>query len=92
MVKGTGEIMDPVKIPKMQKAEYDSLIKRQYVSRIAFGACEHPSIAPFMYVFDGKYLFSFPQNTAGRSSILKATRRSLWRLRNTLLISPPLHL
>jgi len=49
--------MDPVKIPKMPKAEYDSLIKRQYVSRIAFGACEHPYIAPFMYVFDGKYLY-----------------------------------
>src|SRR5512136_799035 len=49
--------MDPVKIPKMPKAEYDALIKRQYVSRIAFGACEHPYIAPFMYVFDGKYLY-----------------------------------
>jgi hypothetical protein len=49
--------MDPVKIPKMPKAEYDSLIRRQYVSRIAFGACEHPYIAPFMYVFDGKYLY-----------------------------------
>jgi uncharacterized protein len=52
-----GVIMDPVKIPKMPKAEYDSLIRRQYVSRIAFGACEHPYIAPFMYVFDGKYLY-----------------------------------
>jgi len=42
----------------MPKAEFDSLIKRQYVSRIAFGACdEHPYIAPFMYVFDGKYLY-----------------------------------
>ena len=49
--------MDPVKIPKMPKAEYDSLIKHQYVSQIAFGACEHPYIAPFMYVFDGKYLY-----------------------------------
>jgi hypothetical protein len=49
--------MEPVKIPKMPKAEYDSLIRRQYVSRIAFGACEHPYIAPFMYVFDGKYLY-----------------------------------
>ena len=48
---------DPVKIPKMPKAEYDSLIKRQNVSRIAFGACEHPYIAPFMYVFDEKYLY-----------------------------------
>ena len=49
--------MDPVKIPKMPKAEYDALIKRQYVSRISFGACEHPYIAPFMYVFDKKYLY-----------------------------------
>jgi nitroimidazol reductase NimA-like FMN-containing flavoprotein (pyridoxamine 5'-phosphate oxidase superfamily) len=49
--------MDPEKIPKMPKAEYDALIERQYVSRIAFGACDHPYIAPFMYVFDGKYLY-----------------------------------
>ena len=49
--------MDPVKIPKMAKAEYDALIERQYVSRISFGACEHPYIAPFMYVFDKKYLY-----------------------------------
>jgi hypothetical protein len=49
--------MDLVKIPGMPKAEYDSLIKRQYVSRIAFGACDHPYVAPFMYVFDGKYLY-----------------------------------
>jgi nitroimidazol reductase NimA-like FMN-containing flavoprotein (pyridoxamine 5'-phosphate oxidase superfamily) len=56
-VNSYGVIMDPVKIPKMPKTEYDSLIKRQCVSRIAFGACEHPYIAPFMYVFDGKYLY-----------------------------------
>jgi len=49
--------MDPVKIPRMSKAEYDSLIRRQYVSRIAFCAGEHPYIAPFMYVFDGKFLY-----------------------------------
>src|SRR5512139_2079159 len=49
--------MEPVKIPRMRKAEYDSLIKRQYISRIAFGGGEHPYIAPFMYVFDGKYLY-----------------------------------
>lgn len=47
----------PLKIPRMAKAEYDSLIERQHVSRIAFGTCEHPYIAPFMYVFDGKYLY-----------------------------------
>jgi len=50
-------MMEPVKIPKMTKAEYDSLIKRQSVSRIAFCAGGAPYIAPFMYVFDGKYLY-----------------------------------
>jgi uncharacterized protein len=49
--------MEPVKIPKMPKEEYDSLIRRQYVSRIAFGSGEYPYIAPFMYVFDGKFLY-----------------------------------
>jgi len=49
--------MEPAKIPRMQKTEYDALIGRQYVSRIAFGACDHPYVAPFMYVFDGKYLY-----------------------------------
>ncbi len=48
---------DPVKIPRMKKEEYDALITRQHVSRIAFGACEQPYVAPFMYVFDGKYLY-----------------------------------
>ena len=52
-----GDIMDLVKIPKMPKVEYDALIKRQNVSRIAFCAGGAPYIAPFMYVFDGKYLY-----------------------------------
>jgi uncharacterized protein len=49
--------MDPLKIPRMTKAEYDALIERQYVSRIAFIGNDHPYIAPFMYVFDKKYLY-----------------------------------
>lgn len=49
--------MDPVKIPKMLKNEYDALINRQYVSRIAFTGAGYPYIAPFMYVFDGKYIY-----------------------------------
>ncbi len=52
----------PVKIPRMPKAEYDSLIKRQHVSRIAFAAADHPYIAPFMYVFDGKHLYFLSTN------------------------------
>ncbi len=51
------DMTTPVKIPRMPKAEYDSLIKRQHVSRIAFAAADHPYIAPFMYVFDGKYIY-----------------------------------
>jgi nitroimidazol reductase NimA-like FMN-containing flavoprotein (pyridoxamine 5'-phosphate oxidase superfamily) len=49
--------MDPLKIPRMTKPEYDALIERQCVSRIAFGAGDQPYIAPFMYVFDKKYLY-----------------------------------
>jgi nitroimidazol reductase NimA-like FMN-containing flavoprotein (pyridoxamine 5'-phosphate oxidase superfamily) len=49
--------MEPEKIPRMTKPEYDALIGRQCVSRIAFGAGEHPYIAPFMYVFDKKNLY-----------------------------------
>jgi len=49
--------MDPLKIPRITKAEYDALIERQYVSRIAFIGAGHPYIAPFMYVFDKKYLY-----------------------------------
>lgn len=49
--------MEPLKIPKMAKTEYDALIERQYVSRIAFNGAGTPYIAPFMYVFDKKYLY-----------------------------------
>lgn len=49
--------MDPVKIPKIPRDEYDALIGRQFMSRIAFGACDTPYVAPFMYVFDGRYIY-----------------------------------
>ncbi len=60
-----GTEMDPVKIPRMEKAEYDALIRRQYMTRIGFGACDHPYVAPFVYVFDGKYLY-FLSSSYGR--------------------------
>jgi len=44
------------KIPLMNKEEYDKLIEECYVSRIAFKG-EYPYIAPFLYVFDGKYIY-----------------------------------
>ncbi len=49
--------MDILKIPKMDKDEYDTLIKENYVSRIAFKGAEHPYVAPFMYVFDAGHLY-----------------------------------
>jgi nitroimidazol reductase NimA-like FMN-containing flavoprotein (pyridoxamine 5'-phosphate oxidase superfamily) len=52
-----GKQITPLKIPRMPKEDYDALIRRQYVSRIAFTGTGHPYIAPFMYVFDGKYLY-----------------------------------
>lgn len=44
------------KLPLMIKKEYDKLISKQHLSRIAFLG-EYPYIAPFLYVFDGKYLY-----------------------------------
>ena len=44
------------KVPLMTKAEYDELIRECYVCRIGFKG-EYPYIAPFMYVFDGNYIY-----------------------------------
>jgi nitroimidazol reductase NimA-like FMN-containing flavoprotein (pyridoxamine 5'-phosphate oxidase superfamily) len=49
--------MKLVKIPRMEKEEYDRLIADGYVSRIAFQGEKYPYIAPFLYVFDGRYMY-----------------------------------
>lgn len=49
--------MEIVKIPRMDKDESDALIKNRYISRIAFQGEKYPYIAPFLYVFDGKFLY-----------------------------------
>ena len=49
--------MEIVKIPRMEKKEYDRLIANGYISRIAFQGEKYPYIAPFLYVFDGKFLY-----------------------------------
>ena len=48
--------MSLYKIPLMDKKEYDELINENFMSRIAFNG-EYPYIAPFLYVFDQKYLY-----------------------------------
>jgi uncharacterized protein len=45
-----------LKIPSMNKNEYDEFIKQQYLSRIAFKG-DYPYIAPFLYVFDGNFIY-----------------------------------
>ncbi|KXA95474.1 pyridoxamine 5'-phosphate oxidase [candidate division MSBL1 archaeon SCGC-AAA259I07] len=45
------------KLPLMQKKEYDELIKNQFMCRISFKGEKYPQIKPFLYVFDGKYLY-----------------------------------
>ncbi len=49
--------MDIVKIPRMEKKEYDNLIDKGYICRIAFQGEKYPYIAPFLYVFDGSFLY-----------------------------------
>ncbi|MCX6685532.1 MAG: pyridoxamine 5'-phosphate oxidase family protein [Methanoregula sp.] len=49
--------MDIVKIPRMEKKEYDRLIDKGYICRIAFQGEKYPYIAPFLYVFDGSFLY-----------------------------------
>lgn len=48
--------MDILKIPSMEKEEYDRFIMKEYVSRIAFKG-DYPYIAPFLYVFNGKNIY-----------------------------------
>ena len=45
-----------LKIPFMSKKEYDAFINQQYLCRIAFKG-EYPYIAPFLYVFDGDFIY-----------------------------------
>jgi len=49
--------MEIVKMPNMGKKEYDRLIRGQYIARIVFKGEKYPYIAPFLYVFDEKYLY-----------------------------------
>jgi uncharacterized protein len=49
--------MEILKIPRMEKQEYDRLIEKGYVCRIAFQGEKYPYIAPFLYVFDGSFLY-----------------------------------
>ncbi len=49
--------MEIVRIPRMDKEEYDALIHNRFMARIAFQGEKYPYIAPFLYVYDGKHLY-----------------------------------
>jgi hypothetical protein len=49
--------MEIVKIPRMAKSEYDQLIAEGYISRIAFMGEKYPYVAPFLYIFDGNFMY-----------------------------------
>ena len=49
--------MEILKIPHMEKEEYDKLIAENHLSRIAFKGNDYPYVAPFLYVFDGRNLY-----------------------------------
>src|SRR5208337_252603 len=49
--------MDVIRIPRVDKVEYDKLIEKGYICRIAFQGEKYPYIAPFLYVFDGQFIY-----------------------------------
>ena len=49
--------MDPTKLSRMERPEYDALIEGGYICRIAFKGENYPYIAPFLYVFDGRCMY-----------------------------------
>ncbi|WAI01388.1 pyridoxamine 5'-phosphate oxidase family protein [Methanogenium organophilum] len=63
--------MDIIKIPQMEKEEYDELIRDGCVSRIAFQGEKYPYIAPFMYVFDGSFLYFLSTKYGRKNDLFK---------------------
>jgi nitroimidazol reductase NimA-like FMN-containing flavoprotein (pyridoxamine 5'-phosphate oxidase superfamily) len=49
--------MDIIKMPRMKKSEYDKLIKEEFICRVVLAGDSRPYIAPFLYVFDGKFMY-----------------------------------
>jgi uncharacterized protein len=49
--------MEIVRIPRMEKDEYNALINTRFMARIAFSGEKYPYIAPFLYVFDGNHIY-----------------------------------
>ena len=66
------------KVPLMRKQEYDELIRERYVSRIGFKG-EYPYIAPFIYVFDGSFIYFLSTKYGKKIERFKQTQMLLLR-------------
>jgi len=60
-----------IKIPKMDKSEYDELISRQYLCRVVFKGDTYPYIAPLLYIFDGNYMYFLSTNYGKKISFFR---------------------
>lgn len=64
--------MNPlVKIPRMERDEYDHLLRENHLSRIAFTNENRTYIAPFLYAFDGKHLYFLPSRYGKKMEFFK---------------------
>lgn len=63
--------MEPKKIPQMIKEEYDGLISEQFMSRISFKGEKYPKIKPFLYYFDGSYIYFLAARYGEKLQLLK---------------------
>ncbi|MDG3548098.1 pyridoxamine 5'-phosphate oxidase family protein [Methanobacterium formicicum] len=75
--------MDILKIPAMEKEEYDRFIAEEYVSRIAFKG-DYPYIAPFLYVFNGKNIYFLSTQYGKKVELFRSNPRWQWRLKITV--------
>ncbi|MCC7573403.1 MAG: pyridoxamine 5'-phosphate oxidase family protein [Candidatus Methanofastidiosum sp.] len=62
---------DIVKLPKMEKVEYDKLISKQYLCRVAFRGDRYPYIAPLLYIFDGNNMYFLSTNYGKKISFFR---------------------
>jgi hypothetical protein len=62
---------DIVKLPKMEKTEYDKFISKQYLCRVAFRGDKYPYIAPLLYIFDGNHMYFLSTNYGKKISFFR---------------------
>ncbi len=62
---------DIVKLPKMEKTEYDKLISKQYLCRVVFRGDKYPYIAPLLYIFEKGHMYFLSTNYGKKISLFR---------------------